>query len=189
MITIQDHLKQSASLIAAMADHTAVAKVAVAIDAMIKALAANKPVLVCGNGGSAADAMHIAGEMVGRFLRDRKAYKVIALVADPAIMTAWSNDVGYDSVFARQVEAYGEAGGIIWGISTSGNSKNVVQAFEQGKKMGMINFALTGAGGGKMADLSDILLDVPSKRTPDIQQVHLCLYHYICEAVEARLAG
>ncbi|MBI1272923.1 MAG: SIS domain-containing protein [Alphaproteobacteria bacterium] len=187
-LTIQQHLKNASELAAAMAAHGAAARADDAVEAIVAALAASKPVLVCGNGGSAADAMHIAGEMVGRFLVNRKAYNVIALTADNATLTAWSNDVGYDTVFSRQVEAYGAPGGVVWGISTSGNSPNVIKAFEQAKKQGMVTLALTGAGGGKMAPLADILIDVPSKRTPDIQQVHMCIYHYICEVAEARLA-
>ncbi len=158
-----------------------------AIIATVGALKNNHPLLVCGNGGSAADSMHIAGELVGRFAKERKAYKCIALSADPIILTALGNDYGFDMVFARQVEALGEKGGVLIGLSTSGNSKNVVKAFEKAKELGMITIGLTGEGGGTMAGLSDIVFDVPSKSTPEIQQVHMHLYHYFCLEVENRL--
>lgn len=164
------------------------ARVEAAITAVTAALGANKALLVCGNGGSASDAMHITGELVGRFLKERRGLKAICLSSNPAVLTAWSNDYSYDTVFSRQTEAYGEPGGVILGISTSGNSRNVIAAFEVAKSLGMTTIALTGEGGGKMAAVSDILLDVPSRSTPLIQQVHICLYHYLCEQVEARLA-
>ncbi len=158
-----------------------------AVAVAASALAADKPLLICGNGGSAADAMHIAGELVGRFLKERRALKAIALTADSAVMTAWSNDYSYATVFSRQVEAFGEAGGVLLGISTSGNSPNVVAAVEAAKARGMSTIALTGRGGGRLAALVDILLDVPSSSTPLIQQVHVCLYHYLCAEIEARI--
>lgn len=150
------------------------------------ALAANLPLLVCGNGGSAADAQHIAGELVGRFLRERRALNVRALVGDAAVLTAWANDYSYDTIFSRQVEAYGTAGGVLLGLSTSGNSNNVLLAAEAAKKIGMSVVVLTGEGGGKLAPWADVLLDVPSKHTPRIQEMHLMLYHYLCAELEAR---
>lgn len=181
------HLQESAALITAMANYPAAARVQLAINAIITAFKANKPLLVCGNGGSASDASHIAGEMVGRFLQQRRGYPCIALTADSAILTAVGNDYGYEQVFARQVEAYAVPGAVVWGISTSGNSPNVLAAFVKARELGLTTIGLTGEGGGKLASLSDILLDVPSRHTPYIQQIHLCLYHYICEAVEAAL--
>jgi len=159
------------------------------IDCVADALMQGRPMLVCGNGGSASDAMHIAGELVGRFLLERPGLKVISLVSDVAVLTAWSNDYSYDTVFARQVEAYGERGGIVLGLSTSGNSKNVIRAFEQAARMNMTTIAFTGEGGGQIAPLADILLDVPSRSTPRIQEMHICLYHYLCEKVEQRVAA
>lgn len=158
-----------------------------AVTATVAAINANKPLLVCGNGGSAADAAHIVGELVGRFLKERRPIKAICLTSNHAVLTAWSNDYSFDSVFARQVEAYAEPGGVLLGLSTSGNSRNVLQAFEVAKAHGMITIGLTGEGGGKMASLCDYLFAVPSRSTPAIQQVHLCLYHYFCAAVEAAL--
>lgn len=183
-LPLEEHLRQSARLIEAMAGFPSAPQTDRAVQKIVHAFRHHKPMLVCGNGGSAADAMHIAGELVGRFLKERPALKCIALTADSAILTAWSNDVGYDTVFARQVEAYGETGGILLGLSTSGNSANIVEAFKTARMLEMTTIALTGEGGGKLAQHSDILIDTPSKHTPYIQQIHLCLYHYICEAVE-----
>lgn len=159
-----------------------------AVAATAAALSADKPLLVCGNGGSAADAQHIVGEMVGRFLKERRALKAICLSSNPAVLTAWSNDYSFETVFSRQVEAYAEAGGVLLGISTSGNSKNVVLALEAARARGMITVGLTGEGGGKMGPLCDHLFAVPSRSTPAIQQVHLCLYHHFCAAVEEAVA-
>ncbi|MBF0334434.1 MAG: SIS domain-containing protein [Alphaproteobacteria bacterium] len=159
-----------------------------AVDAIVDALAAGRPLLVCGNGGSASDALHITGELVGRFLLERRALKAICLNDNVAVLTAWSNDYDYDSVFARQVEAYGEAGGVLLGLSTSGNSRNVIAAFDKARALGMTTVAMTGEGGGKLAPLADHLLAVPSRGTPLIQQIHLCLYHHMCERIEKRLA-
>ena len=181
-----DNARAALDAAAAKLDATAVER---AVDTVHAALAADKALLICGNGGSAADAMHIAGELVGRYLAERRALKAIALTADSAVLTAWSNDYSYDSVFARQVEGLGEAGGVLWALSTSGNSRNVLAAAEAAHKKRMTVIAMTGEGGGKLAPLADILLAVPSRSTPAIQQVHICLYHYICAAVDARIAG
>lgn len=161
--------------------------VAAAIDAVATALAARKPLLLCGNGGSAADAMHIAGELVGRYKRERAGLMAIALGADAAVTTAWSNDYDYDTVFERQVGALGAAGGVVWGLSTSGNSENVLRALQKAHAMDMTAIALTGAGGGRLAAEADILIAVPSTDTPRIQELHTCVYHYICEQVERRM--
>ncbi len=185
LLPLADHLHESAKLIAAMAAFPSAPQVDRAVAKIIHAFRHHKPLLVCGNGGSASDACHIAGELVGRFLKERQALKCIALAGDPAILTALGNDFGYESIFARQVEAYGEPGGVLLGISTSGNSANVVAAFKTARTLQMTTVALTGTGGGKLAEYCDILIDVPSTHTPYIQQIHLCLYHYICEAVEA----
>lgn len=159
-----------------------------AVDLTATALRDDRPLLVCGNGGSAADAQHIVGEMVGRFLKERRALKAICLSSNPAVLTAWSNDYAFETVFSRQVEAYGEAGGVLLGLSTSGNSANVVRAMEAARAKGMATIGLTGQGGGAMAAMADVLLAVPSTSTPAIQQVHLVLYHCFCAAVEEALA-
>ncbi|WP_203071780.1 D-sedoheptulose-7-phosphate isomerase [Falsiroseomonas ponticola] len=188
MITLDAWLSDAAAVLAATRAQGLDARMQAAVDATVTALAANRPLLVCGNGGSAADAQHIVGEMVGRFLKERRALKAICLSSNPAVLTAWSNDYSYETVFSRQVEAYGEAGGVLLGLSTSGNSGNVVKALEAARKLGMATIGLTGEGGGKMAPLCDHLLAVPSRSTPAIQQVHLALYHCFCAAVEERLA-
>jgi D-sedoheptulose 7-phosphate isomerase len=157
-----------------------------AVTHCVDALAAGKPVLVCGNGGSASDAQHIAGELVGRFLKERRALNVRALAGDAAVLTAWGNDYSFDTVFSRQVEAYAAPGGVLIAISTSGNSKNVLLAAEAARAAGMRVIGLTGEAGGKLAPLADVLLDVPSNKTPRIQEMHIVLYHYLCEAIEAR---
>jgi D-sedoheptulose 7-phosphate isomerase len=159
-----------------------------AIRLIADALRASRPLLVCGNGGSAADAQHITGELVGRFLKERRALNAICLSSNVAVLTAWANDYDFNDVFARQVEAYAPAGGVLLAISTSGTSANVVRAATTAKRMGIPVISLTGQGGGQMGPLSDVLLDVPSKSTPLIQQVHICIYHHICERVEALLA-
>src|ERR1700674_1510591 len=158
--------------------------VAGALEAVTGALRAGKPVLVCGNGGSAADAMHITGEMVGRFLADRKALNVICLSSNTAVLTAWANDQTFETVFSRQIEAYGQPGAVLIGLSTSGDSPNVVAAFEKARSMNMRTIALTGEGGGNLFGLSDYLFAVPSRCTPLIQQAHVCLYHYLCQMIE-----
>ncbi len=183
------YLADSAGLIEKTKQHGLGPLIERAVDVLAAALARRAPVLICGNGGSASDAMHIAGELVGRFLIERRAMNVIALAANPAVLTAWSNDHDYASVFARQVEAHGQAGGVVWGISTSGNSPNVVKAFEQARAMAMATIGLTGEGGGQVAACSDLLLTVPSRSTPRIQEMHVIIYHYICARVEETLAG
>lgn len=186
---LTDYLRQSREALDAAIDWSGMSAVEEAIGFICAALAQSKPLMVCGNGGSASDAMHIAGELVGRFLRERRAINCICLSSNPAVLTAWANDYSYDTVFARQVEAYGQGGGLLWGISTSGNSANVAHAFQTARSLGVKTVALTGEGGGKLRALSDVLIDVPSRRTPIIQQLHICIYHYICEQVEARYAA
>lgn len=184
---ITSYLERSERVIAAARQHPSTLRTEQAVNVIVEALAAGKPLLVCGNGGSASDAMHMTGELVGRFLKERRALNCICLVSNPSVLTAWSNDYSFDTVFSRQVEAYGRQGGVLVGISTSGNSKNIIEAFKVARAAGLNTIALTGEGGGKLAECSDILIDVPSRSTPLIQQVHICLYHYICEKVEARL--
>lgn len=188
-MSLTQYLDESAALIRQTATPELEAAMSAAIDRIVTALGADLPLLVCGNGGSASDAMHIAGELVGRFLKERRALNCIALGTDAAVTTAWSNDYDYASLFARQVEAYGRAGGVLLGISTSGNSANVIRAAEAARGKGMAVIGMTGRGGGKLKPHCDILLEAPSSFTPQIQQIHACLYHYLCERTEAALAG
>ncbi len=187
-MSLSSYLADAANLIRRSATPELDAIMDAAIITIADALKAGRPLLVCGNGGSASDAMHITGELVGRFLKERRALNAICLSSNPSVLTAWSNDYDYATVFSRQVEAYGVADGVLLGISTSGNSANVIEALKVARSLGMKTVGLTGEGGGKMAPLCDHLIAVPSRRTPDIQQVHLCLYHYLCEMVEARCA-
>ncbi len=147
-------------------------------------LRAGGKVLVFGNGGSAADAQHFAGELVGRYLRDRAALAAIALTTDPSILTAVANDLGYEAVFRRQVEALGRAGDVAVGISTSGRSPNVLEALVAAKARGLVTVGLTGNGGGTLPGLVDHLIDVPSASTPRIQEVHGMVVHLLCQIVE-----
>ena len=159
-------------------------KMEAALGLIVLSLRQHRPLLVCGNGGSAADALHIAGELVGRFLSERKALNVICLSANVSVMTAWANDYDYDGVFERQVEAHGGGGGVLLCLSTSGNSRNVIKALKAAKQMGLSTIGLTGRGGGAMASLCDVLIDVPSISTPRVQEMHLVVYHYLCERIE-----
>ena len=135
-------------------------------------------------GGSAADALHITGELVGKFLIDRKAININCLNANVSVLTAWANDFSFDTVFERQIEAYGSKGGVCWGLSTSGNSINVINGFIKAKKLGMSTLAFTGKDGGELKKFSDLIICIPSSSTPRIQEVHLIVYHYICEQLE-----
>lgn len=149
-----------------------------------KALAAGNKVLFCGNGGSAADSQHLAAEFVGRFQKERRGLPAIALTVDTSILTAVGNDYGYDKVFVRQVEALAKPGDVLVGISTSGNSANVVQAVELAKTMGVYCVGMTAAGGGKMAELCDQCIAVPAKVTARAQEMHILIGHILCELVD-----
>ena len=161
--------------------------VAQAVVAMVDCLRSGGKVMACGNGGSAADAQHFAAELIGRFERERQELAAIALTTDTSILTAVGNDYSYEEVFSKQVRGLGKKGDILLGISTSGNSKNVVKAIEAAKKIGINIIALTGNGGGKIASLlgvNDIHLCVPSNRTARIQETHLVLLHGLCDGVD-----
>jgi D-sedoheptulose 7-phosphate isomerase len=186
-MTLGQYLAESARILDLTGTSVDESVVSAAIESLICALRAGKPLLVCGNGGSESDAMHITGELVGRFLLERRALNVICLSSNPAVLTAWSNDYSFDTVFARQVEAYGQLGAVLLGISTSGNSQNILAAFETARSTGMVTVALTGEGGGKISAYANHLLAVPSQVTSLIQQAHICIYHYLCKCVEERM--
>lgn len=154
---------------------------------LVEAFRSGKKVLFCGNGGSAADAQHIAAELSGRFYKDRTPLFAEALHVNSSYITAVANDYGYDVVYSRLVEAMGREGDILVGISTSGNSANVLKAMQKAQEIGMQTIGMTGEGGGKMKESSDILLAVPSKTTPRIQEVHILIGHILCELVEEKL--
>jgi D-sedoheptulose 7-phosphate isomerase len=145
--------------------------------------------LLCGNGGSAADCQHLAGEMVGRFRRERKALPAIALTTDTSILTAIGNDYGFERIFARQVEAHARKGDVVLGFSTSGNSRNVIEALKTGKSLGCATLAFTGGTGGEMSKVADLVLVVPSDRTWRIQECHITVGHILCDLVEAATCG
>jgi D-sedoheptulose 7-phosphate isomerase len=159
-------------------------KIEAALDLIVPNLRQHRPMLVCGNGGSASDALHISGELVGRFLSERKALNVICLSANVSVLTSWANDYDYDSIFSRQVEAHGGGGGALLCLSTSGNSKNVINALLKANQMGISTIGMTGKGGGAMSPFCDVLIDVPSQSTPRVQEMHLVIYHYLCERIE-----
>jgi len=158
-----------------------------AVDVVAAALAADHKVLLFGNGGSAADAQHIAAELVGRFLGERKALPAIALTTDTSALTAIANDYGYDEVFARQITGVGRPGDVAVGLSTSGNSPNVVRGLEAAREQGLTTVAFTGAGAGKLAALVDVCVQVPSDDTPRVQELCMLLGHTLCELVEREL--
>ncbi|EGK8165988.1 D-sedoheptulose 7-phosphate isomerase [Campylobacter coli] len=156
---------------------------------VIKAYKKGNKTLLAGNGGSAADAQHIAGEFVSRFYFDRPGIASIALTTDTSVLTAIGNDYGYENLFARQVQAQGVSGDIFIGISTSGNSKNILKALEICKEKGILSIGLTGASGGSMNELCDYCIKVPSSCTPRIQEAHILIGHIICAIVEEELFG
>jgi D-sedoheptulose 7-phosphate isomerase len=144
-------------------------------------------IMFCGNGGSAADAQHLAAELSGRFYIDRKPLAAEALTVNTSFLTAVSNDYSFEEVFARLVEGSGHAGDVLVGLSTSGNSENVIRAFQAAHRKGIITVGLTGESGGRLADISDFIIRVPSNDTPRIQESHILIGHIICELVERNL--
>ena len=159
------------------------------VEVMSTAFLKGNKVQFCGNGGSAADAQHLAAEFSGRFYKDRKALPSDALHCNSSYLTAVANDYSYDVIYSRLVEGTMVKGDVLVGISTSGNSGNIVKAFETARSMGIITVGFTGANGGKMKALSDHLFNVPSTTTPRIQESHILLGHILCELVEVRIFG
>jgi D-sedoheptulose 7-phosphate isomerase len=164
-------------------------RIAYAADTFIAALRHGKKIFVCGNGGSAADAQHMAGELVGRFERERRGFPCIALTTDSSVMTAWTNDYSYESVFARQVSALGTKDDILLGISTSGTSKNIIYARAEATKKGMKALALLGRDGGLIKDMPEVFsIIVPSASTPRIQESHITIIHIWCKLIDDTLS-
>ena len=170
-----------------LADENFLLKVQQAVEAVTEAFKNGNKVLFCGNGGSAADAQHLAAEFSGRFYKDRSALPAEALHCNTSYITAVANDYSYDVIYARIIEGMGNKGDVLLGLSTSGNSANIVKAFESAKSKGMITIGFTGATGGIMKEASNILLNVPSFDTPRIQESHILLGHIICQFVEQNL--
>jgi D-sedoheptulose 7-phosphate isomerase len=170
-----------------LTDKTLLDTVAQIADAMTEAFRNDKKVLFCGNGGSAADAQHLAAEFSGRFYYDRPPLFAEALHVNTSYITAVGNDYSYDEVYARAVRGFGRASDVLVGISTSGNSPNIVRALEAAREQGMVTVGMTGETGGKMKELCQFLLNIPSKDTPRIQECHILLGHIICQIVEENL--
>jgi D-sedoheptulose 7-phosphate isomerase len=164
-------------------------KVVEVVQLIAQAFREGKKVLIFGNGGSAMDASHIAAEFVNRFLMERPPLPAIALNTDVAVLTSISNDYDYSQVFSKQLSALGHEGDVVIGISTSGNSLNVIKAIEVAKKNGMKTVVLTGGAGGKLANMADYAFTVPTKHTPRIQETHITLGHTICQLVDEELFG
>lgn len=187
---------QTDKILAIWGEHLEVAKtlprlvsaVSNSVDVIYSALAAGGQLLVAGNGGSAADAQHIAAELTGRFLRERQPLRAIALHANSSALTAIGNDYGYEQVFARELSAHARPGDVFLAISTSGNSRNILRAIEAAHALKVIVIGLSGESGGQMAALADLCLCVPSKSTARIQEMHITIGHTICELIEERLA-
>ena len=182
---VQKQLAQSiATMQAVLADQNIIHTLVTVAELTARAMHSGHKLLVAGNGGSAADAQHLVAEFVVRLAVNRPALRAVALTTDTSILTATANDFAFDHIFARQIEALGQPGDIFLAISTSGNSPNIVKALHQAKKQGLITLGLTGNDGGKMRDLCDHILLVPSTVTMNIQECHLTLEHIFCMLVE-----
>lgn len=186
---VQSHLLQSAE-VKRQAAESCMDAILAAADLITDAFRRGGKVLLCGNGGSAADCQHVATELVSRLTKDfdRPGLPAIALTTDTSFLTAFSNDCGFEGVFQRQVQALGKPGDVLIGISTSGNSPNVILATETAKQAGMRTIALTGSG-GRLAQLADVAISIPSSNTQHIQEAHVAVEHSLCDLVERQLFG
>jgi len=160
--------------------------IAISVEVIVNAFRSGNRVYFCGNGGSAADAQHLAAEFSGRFYTDRKALPAEALHCNTSYLTAVANDYSFDDIYSRLIDGIGEAGDVLIGLSTSGNSANIVKAFETAKKKTMITIGFTGKSGGNMKPFSDHLINIPSTDTPRIQESHIMVGHIICQLVEEK---
>lgn len=184
LYTIKKVFKQHIALAQQVGESRILEQIAASAVIIKNSLKNGKKVLFCGNGGSAADSQHLAAEFVGRFQKERVGLPAIALTVDTSILTAVANDYGYDTVFARQVQALGNDGDVLVGLSTSGNSKNVLAAIDVAKAKGMQCIGLTAQGGGKMAEVCDICMSVPWPVTARAQEIHILIGHILCELVD-----
>jgi D-sedoheptulose 7-phosphate isomerase len=188
---IRDHFEDSARLKREAAEVLA-APIAEAVELITAALASDRKLLVCGNGGSAADSQHLAAELIGRFERERPELAAIALTTDSSILTAIANDYAFEQVFAKQVRGLGREGDVLVAISTSGNSPSVLAAAQAARERGLAIVALTGRGGGQLGEMlgeGDVHLCVPHERTARIQEVHLLIVHCLCDGIDLSLMG
>jgi D-sedoheptulose 7-phosphate isomerase len=165
-------------------DHKNLKLISVVTKKIVECYKKNKKLIIFGNGGSASDAQHFAAELVGRFKRERRALNAIAITTNTSIITALGNDYGFETIFSRQIESLAQEGDVVFGISTSGNSENVISALKLAKKLGCTTVGLTGFSGGKMKQFSDYCICVPTDDTPRIQEVHITIIHIICDLVE-----
>lgn len=179
---LQDHIHIAQETLALKDSIQEVAKV------LIKALKSGNKILICGNGGSAADAQHFSAELTGRYKTERKGLPAIALSTDTSALSAIGNDYGFDFVFSRQVEALAQKGDVLFGISTSGNSSNVLYALKEARKKACQCIGLSGKGGGEMNSHCDINLVIPSNNTPRIQEMHILIIHLLCQAIDEAFA-
>lgn len=157
------------------------------VSLLVNAFQQGNTLFICGNGGSASDAQHIAAEFIGRFLINRQGLPAIALSTNPATLTAWTNDHEFETIFARQVESLGKPGDILWGISTSGKSQNVIRALKTAQQRGLLTIGMAGNNGGMLPNFVDYPLFVSEQHTPIVQEIHVITYHRICEQVESQL--
>ena len=183
--TIKSQMQETARVLGLMLEDERLAGVVHAVvDTCVSALRSGNKLLFMGNGGSAADAQHLAGEMVSRFAHDRPGLPAFALTTDSSVMTAIGNDYGYEHLFSRQVEAVGRAGDVLFGISTSGRSPNVIAGLEAGRRMGLVTVGMTGNLGARITGMVDHCIEIPSVNTPNIQEGHIVVGHIICGLVE-----
>ena len=186
--TIREQMGRRVGVLGAMlADEVLAATIQAVAEACISALQGGNKLLFMGNGGSAADSQHLAGEMVSRFAYDRPGLPAFALTTDTSVLTAIGNDYGYERVFARQVEAVGRSGDVLFGISTSGQSPNIIGALETGKRMGLVTVGMTGNQRARIAGIVEHCIEIPSNRTPNIQEGHIVVGHIICGLIEQRM--
>ena len=187
---IRESIEQSIALKTKILDDGAMlAKIGKVVDICVESLKNGGKILFCGNGGSAADAQHLAAELSGRFYFDREPLFAEALHVNTSYITAVANDYSYDEIYARLVRAKGKKGDVLIGLSTSGNSLNIIKAFVTAKDIGMTAIGLTGETGGGMKSVGDLILNVPSTDTPRIQESHILIGHIICELIESKIFG
>jgi len=187
MSVVCSYCTAAATNFAALADREP--RILTAAAVIVAALRAGGKVMFCGNGGSAADAQHLAAELMGRYRYDRRPLAALALTVDTSALTAIGNDYGFNLVFARQLRGIARAGDVLFGISTSGRSPNVIEGLRNARDLGVRTIGLTGAGGADMASLCDVLISVPSSETSHIQEMHIAVGHMICGIVESELCS
>lgn len=188
VLKIDNYIDEKINILNGLRESEYIKNVVDVAEVMVSSLRNGKKIMTAGNGGSAADAQHFTGEIVGRFLVERKPYASISLVVDPVVMTCISNDYGYESAIARQVEGVGTEGDVLLTISTSGTSMNMINAINAAKQKGIKTVALVGKDGGEMVKICDYPLVVPSDKTPRIQEIHTFTVHLLCELVEQEMS-